>query len=385
MAAKNKDSNRIFDLYVDRYLNEQLATGTSGNFTGQGWEKKKEATPEPPESAGKRMIAATAGMAGVNPYIAGQPAAPKPDASKVGAAGYAKPTGYGQAPSDSSAFAMKSQGGSQVGYDGSNFVAQGDKSKSGENFTAVGDTSNQPQSQSSWSLTSAPDTSLETIKTAEAVPKGTGASTGLGYALGTSPQGGQSQGGANAQVAKSGEPSAEEKALFKKLHGSDYVSGAGDKRLAELRSAVQQTGSTDVSKVAPAAYAQQYAGTSQGQAYAKRAEAMGVKVPKPGEVAPSPTNYAQQFVSPENQQAIAALQPKQNQNQSNYAQQASDLGLSPETQQMLKGGQGAAPAAPANTAGSQPKMDAQQFIQMGKSLGLSQSTLDEIQKQFQKS
>jgi hypothetical protein len=82
--------------------------------------------------------------------------------------------------------------------------------------------------------------------------------------------------------AATGPITDEEKNLFKKLHGSDYSPGVGDQRLAELRSAVQQAGgATDVSKIANLAYAQQYAGSSQGDAYAKKA---GITPIRPGEI-----------------------------------------------------------------------------------------------------
>jgi hypothetical protein len=218
-------------------------------------------------------------------------------------------------------------------------------------------------SQSSWDLTSAPDTSLQTVKPGEAVASGTAAETGLGQVAKTSSetgdnfvaQGDKATGNKDAEnfqaVAQASEITPEEKELFKKLHGSEYTPGVGDQRLGELRQAVKQTGSTDVSKIAPAAYAQQYSGTPQGQAYAKRAEAMGVKVPKPGEVSPTPTNYAQQAV---------------------------DLGLSPETQQDLAAAQ-SQPAAP------EGGMTPDQFVSLGQQMGLSQATLDALQKDLKKS
>lgn len=78
--------------------------------------------------------------------------------------------------------------------------------------------------------------------------------------------------------------SDEEKALFKKLHGSDYAPGVGDQRLAELRQAVTQAGgASDVGKVANLAYAQQYAGSDKGNAYAKRAGINPLNPGKPGQ------------------------------------------------------------------------------------------------------
>lgn len=92
------------------------------------------------------------------------------------------------------------------------------------------------------------------------------------------------------QVA-TGEPNQEEKALFKKLHGSEYSPGkTNDAKLAQLRTAGQQAGGYgDVEKVRNAAYAQQYANTDQGTAYAQKAQQLGVNLPKPGEIkAPAP-------------------------------------------------------------------------------------------------
>lgn len=79
-------------------------------------------------------------------------------------------------------------------------------------------------------------------------------------------------------------PTESEKALFKKLHASDYTPGVGDKRLAELRNAVKTVGNeTDIGKIANVAYAQQYGDTDQGQAYAQRAQKQGLDIGRPGQ------------------------------------------------------------------------------------------------------
>ncbi len=78
----------------------------------------------------------------------------------------------------------------------------------------------------------------------------------------------------------------EEKSIFKRLHGTDFSPGrTNDAKLAQMRSASQAAGGyDDIEKVRNAAYAQQYGDTPQGQAYAQRAQQMGVTVPKPGEI-----------------------------------------------------------------------------------------------------
>jgi len=310
MAAKNTDSHRIFDSYVEKYLLEQ----------------EEEETVKLP----------------------GTPAIPKSGMTA-------------KVPNPLNALYNAYTGGGNSTYDINARKAQSARQASGQSNVAGSSSSPEStSSQSSWNLTSAPDTSLETTKPGEAVASGTAAETGLGSVATTSTEQGQgtpptASSSSSTQVAQ-GSPSTEEKELFKKLHGSDYSPGVGDQRLAELRSAVQQAGgTTDINKIATAAYAQQYAGTPQGQAYTKKAEAMGVRVPRPGEVS----------------------------QQTNYAQQAQQLGLSPETQQALAGSGQSAPAPTAQT--QQQSMRPEDYINMGQQLGLSQSTIDALQRELNQS
>jgi hypothetical protein len=342
MAAKNNDSKSIFDLYIDRYLNEQLAgvpaQGGAGNAA-------PTATPGRISRAdAEKSVKNYQDTVKNRQALAQQQArarAATPDASQVGAGGYNIPSGGGTAPQDSSSFSMTPT--------------------KPANSAAEPAAQAQSQSQSSWNLTSVPDTSLQTVKPGEAVAQGTAAETGLGAVAKTSSesgdnfvaQGDKATGNKDAEnfqaVTKASEVTPEEKELFKKLHGSEYAPGVGDKRLGELRQAVKQTGSTDISKIAPAAYAQQYAGTPQGQAFAKKAEAMGIKVPKPGEVSSTPTNYAQQFVSPETQALLSQQGGQQSQQQT-----------------------------------AKPSMNPQDYISLGQQLGLSNSTIEALQKDLTK-
>lgn len=378
MAAKNYDSKRIFDQYVNRLLKEQEGETQESESSSDSDQAKSD------ENLGRTVRqgagAATQAALATNPITGPAYAAYKAwqnrdaianaagAAGRAGSAGVTRGldsleqgggvmgglTGYVRGAADQLKKEYQGQGGSQ-----SQQTAQ----------TTQNAQTDQPQSQSSWNLTSAPDTSLQTVRPGEAVAAGTAARTGLGATLQPGQGGAAPQQTQVASATK--EPTAEEKALFKKLHGSDYTQGAGDQKLAQLRTAVQQVGnSSDVDKIASSAYAQQYAGTSQGQAYANRAQRQGINVPKPGEVKQPNTNYAQQYVSPETQKLLAQKQQSDQQKQQGqqYAQQAADLGLSPETQKDLsqQSGSPSASTASETKAGLQP--DTAAFIDQLKNL-----------------
>lgn len=123
-----------------------------------------------------------------------------------------------------------------------------------------------------------------------------------------------------AQVA-TGEPSAKEKELLKKFHASDYnpSSKTDQARLQELRTAVAASGGNiekaDPEKLRAMSYAQQYKGTPQGEAYAKKAGAdmaklVGVNAPGPVSIGqPKPTTAAVTPTTPSVPAAPAAPTP----------------------------------------------------------------------------
>lgn len=320
MAAKNNDSKRIFDQYINRYLNEQqfMSRDEAEASVQRRQDSIKQAQATATQQAKDQQQAAQAAEANK----------PKTRAEAMTAAMGNKPR---VAPMNQDELNRQEQAKTQQAAASS------------------------PIASGSY------DPNLQTTKPAEPVPAGTAEKTGLGavaqpssgstssfVAAGDKASGNQAAANFTAVGDKSSSsPSEEEKAIFKKLHGSDYTPGVGDQRLAELRNAVKQAGgSSDINKIASAAYAQQYAGTPQGQAYTKKAESLGIKVPKPGEI------------------------------NTNYAQQAQQLGLSPETQQDLAASQSQTPSAPT----AQNKTKSAEILNMAKQLGLSQQTIDALSK-----
>lgn len=74
-------------------------------------------------------------------------------------------------------------------------------------------------------------------------------------------------------VSQGEEITQQQKDLFRKLHGTSYNPNSSmDKtKMSQLQSAGSEVGYDDVNKLTNTAYAKQYAGTPQGDAYAKRA------------------------------------------------------------------------------------------------------------------
>lgn len=237
MAANNNDSKRIFDSYINQYLNILNEGPRGGSATGAEM-ASAENNPGDEETVSN---------------IPGVPAIPKSGLT-------AKVPNPISAVGNAVAGAFTGNGNSTYDIQARNTIA----ARQAQGLPAVA--GQQPAAGTTTANAAAPQ------PTAAPTPQAT-----------TAPQ----------TATKTGEPSSEEKELFKKLHGSDYAPGVGDQRLAELRNAVQQAGNTtDVSKIANIAYSQQYKGTPQGDAYAKRA-GINMMPMKPGNMQPAPAAASQ--------------------------------------------------------------------------------------------
>jgi len=178
--------------------------------------------------------------------------------------------------------------------------------------------SSKEQTNTSWDLTSAPDMGIDPMRRAEAVPPGTAAQTGLGSVAQTSAERGQGAPAGQASQVASVQPSAADV--------SQYGQTGAELRQSSGGQFVTRADRMDQSKVD--------AILGQGKYKAGTAEA----------------NLALANYFKNNPATITPGRPGQPAGSTNFAQQAQQLGLSPETQQDLAGSQQAsAPVSKVNT------------------------------------
>jgi len=359
MAAKNNDSNRIFNLYVNKFLTEQEGESENSNSTNVRDDIDRAIGSGVRSAVGtglrampgiSNVMQATDIARDVAPYV--KPAL-NAAGRAVGAASRAGRAGV------SRGLDSAERGGGILG--GLTGYARGAAEQLGKEFQNQDSTQTQTatnqdsssstpsQTQSSWNLTSAPDTSLDTTRPGEAVAAGTAAQTGLGSVARTSAeQGGVQDRG--SQVA-SRQPSAEEikqygqtGAVLRQNSGGQFTTQA-DRANQEKVDAV----------------------LGRGKYKAGTAEA----------------NLALANYFRNNPTTITPGRPGQPAGSTNFAQQAQQLGLSPETQQDLASSNQSTPTPTAQA--QQQSMRPEDFITMGQQLGLSQSTIDALQRELNQS
>lgn len=260
MAAKNNDSTRIFDSYVNRYLGI-LNEGPRGSAP-KSPTASAENNPDP---------AAPNASTGTNGTISNIPGVPPIPASGLTA----------KIPNPISAVG-NAIAGAYTGNGNSTYDIQARKVAAARRAAGL------------------PAVAGQTVQPPAAPAVGAAEPTAVDpTAVSTAAQ----------SPTSTGEPTAEEKELFKKLHGTEFSAGQmNNAKLQQLRVAGQQSGGySDTEKVRNAAYAAQYGDSAEGKAYARKAEQLGVRLPKPGELqtpAPAaPTPAGNQVAQPTNNNA----------------------------------------------------------------------------------